>query len=184
VKEKPSAIARPMVMGCLIYMWLSGEPSMRVRLALLGALVLCLLALGACDVPFFGIFSGSSSATSLPRSAATLSGSSWILTQLHTGGKTRTLVPTAPVTLQFQQGDGIYIGSSGCNYYNGAYAVLGDQLTLKFKSVTQVACVGPIMSQEVSYLNTLQQVRSYELSSHTLTMKDSAGEVILVFTAT
>jgi heat shock protein HslJ len=39
------------------------------------------------------------------------------------------------------------------------------------------------MSQEVSYLNTLQQVRSYELSSHTLTMKDSAGEVILVFTA-
>ena len=56
---------------------------MRIRLVLLGALVLCLLALGACDVPLVGIFGGSGSASSLPRSAATLSGSSWVLTQLH-----------------------------------------------------------------------------------------------------
>jgi putative lipoprotein len=156
---------------------------MRVRLVLLGALVLCLLALAACDVPLVGIFGDSSKATSLPRSAATLSGSSWVLTQLHTGGKIRTLVPTAPVTLQFQQGDGTYIGSSGCNYYNGAYVVSNAHLTLKFKSVTQVACAGPIMSQEVTYLNTLQLVRSYYLSAHVLTMKDSTDEVILVFTA-
>ena len=156
---------------------------MRVRLVLLGALVLCLLALGACDVPLVGIFGGSGSARSLPRSAATLSGSSWVLTQLHPDGKIRTLVPTAPVTLQFQHSDGTYIGSSGCNYYNGAYNVSGGRLTLKFESVTQVACVGPIMSQEVTYLNTLQQVRSYELGGHTLTLKDNTNEVILIFTA-
>jgi len=39
------------------------------------------------------------------------------------------------------------------------------------------------MSQEVTYLNTLQQVRSYELGGHTLTLKDNTNEVILIFTA-
>jgi heat shock protein HslJ len=92
-------------------------------------------------------------------------------------------VPTAPITLQFQRADGTYIGSSGCNYYNGAYVVSGERLTFTFRTVTQVACVGPIMSQEVTYLNTMQLVRNYELSGNTLMLKDRIDEVILIFTA-
>jgi putative lipoprotein len=156
---------------------------MRVHLVFLTVLVMCVLTLSACANPFSGILGGSSSATSVSISTSRLSGSSWVLAQLHTDGKNRTLVPTAPITLQFQQSDGTYIGSSGCNYYNGAYVVSVGRLTLKFKSVTQVACAGPIMSQEVTYLNTLQQVRSYELSGHTLMLKDRIDEVILIFTA-
>ena len=45
----------------------------------------------------------------------------------------------------------------------GRISYRADTSQLKFESVTQVACVGPIMSQEVTYLNTLHQVRSYEL---------------------
>jgi heat shock protein HslJ len=63
------------------------------------------------------------------------------------------------------------------------YFVSGGRLTFTFKSVTQVACVGPIMSQEVTYLNTMQHVRNYELSGHTLMLKDRNEEAILVFTA-
>ncbi len=160
-----------------------GERPMRVRLVIVAALVICLLTLSACANPFSGILGGSSTVTSESNSSSRLSGSSWVLTQLHTDGKIRALVPTAPITLQFQQGDGTYIGSSGCNYYNGAYVVSGGRLTFKFKSITQVACVGPIMSQEVTYLNTMQQVRNYELSGHTLMLKDRIDEVILIFSA-
>ena len=156
---------------------------MRLRLVFLAMLVICLFALSACANPFLGILGGSSDAISVSSSASRLSGSSWVLARLHANGNNLNLVPTAPVTLQFQQGDDTYIGSSGCNYYNGAYVVSGDRVTFKFKSVTQVACVGPIMSQEVTYLNTLQQVRRYELTGHTLKLKDSFDEVILEFTA-
>ncbi|HEU4784979.1 MAG TPA: META domain-containing protein [Ktedonobacterales bacterium] len=156
---------------------------MRLRPVIVVALVLCLLTLSACANPLSGIFGGSSTATSVASSTSRLSGSSWVLAQLHADGKNRTLVPTTPITLQFQQGDGTYIGSSGCNYYNGAYVVSGERLTFKFKSVTQVACVGPIMSQEVTYLNTMQQVRNYELSGHILTLRNRGDEVILIFTA-
>lgn len=155
---------------------------MRVRLVFSALLVICLLTLSACANPFSGILGGSNAVTSVSSSTSRLSGSSWVLKQLHTDGKNQALVPTAPITLQFQQGDGAYIGSSGCNYYNGAYVVLGERLTFKFKSVTQVACVGPIMSQEVTYLNTMQQVRRYELGDRILTLKNSSGGVILVFT--
>ena len=156
---------------------------MRDRLIFLTVLVLCLITLSACANPFSSIFGGSSAATSISSLPRRLSGSSWVLTQLHADGKNRTLVPTAPITLQFQQSDGTYLGSSGCNYYNGAYVISGERLTFKFKSVTQVACVGPIMSQEVTYLNTMQQVRNYQLSGRTLMLKDRIDEVILIFTA-
>ena len=156
---------------------------MRVRLVVIAALVICLFALSACANPFSGILGVANGATSVSSSASRLHGSSWILARLHTDGKNLNLVPTAPITLQFQQSDGTYIGSSGCNYYNGAYDISGDRLTFKFKSVTQVACVGPIMSQEVTYLNTMQQVRVYELSGKTLTLKDGGGGAILIFTA-
>ena len=160
-----------------------GERPMRDRLIFVTVLVICLLTLSACANPFSSIFGGSSAATSVSGPPLRLSGSSWVLTQLHTGGKNRTLVPTAPITLQFQQGDGTYIGSSGCNYYNGAYIVSDSRLTLKFKSVTQVACAGPIMSQEVTFLNAMQQVRNYELRGRSLTLRDGSDEVILVFAA-
>lgn len=156
---------------------------MRDRLIFITVLVICLLTLSACANPFSSILGGSSAATSVSSAPLRLSRSSWVLTQLHADGKNRTLVPTAPITLQFQQGDGTYIGSSGCNYYNGAYVVSDGRLTLKFKSVTQVACAGPIMSQEVTYLNTLQHVRSYELSSRSLMLRDGGDEIILVFAA-
>src|SRR5690242_15683704 len=156
---------------------------MRDRLILLTGLVICLLTMSACANPFSSILGGSNAATSVSSVPLRLSRSSWVLTQLHADGKNQTLVPTAPITLQFQQGDGTYIGSSGCNYYNGAYVVSDGRLTLKFKSVTQVACAGPIMSQEVTYLNTLQHVRSYELSSRSLMLRDGGDEIILVFAA-
>jgi heat shock protein HslJ len=156
---------------------------MRTRQLSVLALIVSLLALSACTNPFMSVFGTTSGASSLAGPPTQLSGSSWVLTQLHAGGRSQALVPTAPVTLQFQVHDDTYIGSSGCNYYSGAYAVSGDHLNLKFKSVTQAGCVGPIMSQEVTYLNTMQQVRHFKQSDHVLELKDAVEQVILVFSA-
>lgn len=156
---------------------------MRYRLAYILALFVCFCAMSACADPIFGIGGGSSAPTVAPHPTSALSGTSWKLTQLHSGGMDWTLVPTVPVTLQFQREDGAYIGSSGCNFFSGGYTVAGSQLNLKFKVITQKACVGPIMSQEVAYLNAMQQARGYQISGQTLTMRDSANRIVLVFTA-
>lgn len=161
---------------------------MRYRLVYLAcavALLIVTLATSACANPLLGILgdSGASATTATPSPRTVLSGTSWTLTVLSDGETDYALAPTAPITLHFQRNDATYIGSSGCNYYDGAYTVSGAHLHLEFQSVTQKGCVGPIMSQEVAYLNTMRQVRSYQISDQTLTLKDGDNRVILVFTA-
>lgn len=160
---------------------------MRYRVVYLACAVMLLItvfATSACANPFPGIFgdsSGSATPTSSPRTV--LSGTSWRLTVLSDGETAYALAPTAPITLHFQRNDATYIGSSGCNYYDGAYTVSGAHLHLEFQNVTQKGCVSPIMSQEVAYLNTMRQVRTYQISDKTLTLKDGDNRVILVFSA-
>ena len=156
---------------------------MRYRLASLAIVLVTLLALSACSDPFFGLVGHSSTTVVPPAPSTALSGTSWTLTQMSSDASdhSQPLVPTAPVTLQFQKDTTTYFGSSGCNYYNGMYQLSGGQLHLDFKGVTLKACASPIMSQEVAYLNTLQRVTNYEVSGKSLTLKDVGGEVILEF---
>lgn len=138
---------------------------MRYRLTLLAMLLVCALVLASCA----------------ERTA--LSGTSWHLERLTVHGNNVQLVPTARVTLQFQSDTATYVGSSGCNYYSGAYTLSDHQLHLQFKDITATACVGPIMSQEVAYLDAMGQVDSYQVNGHVLTLRDVTGRVILVFDA-
>ncbi len=156
---------------------------MRRYLACLALLLACLLVMAACDLPLIGSIGGLGGSSTARQQITPLSGTSWALTQLTISGHSQPLAPTAPVTLQFQASGDTYLGSSGCNYYNGEYATSGRQLHLEFGSVTQRACAGPIMSQEVAYLNTMEQVRSFQSDRKTLTLKDSGGRPILVYRA-
>lgn len=154
---------------------------MRRYLAYLALLLTCLLVMTACDLPLIGGIGGLGDSSTARQQVTPLSGSSWALTQLTISGHSQPLAPTAPVTLQFQASDATYLGSSGCNYYSGDYTISDHQLHLEFGAVTQRACAGPIMSQEVAYLNAMEQVRSYQRDDKTLTLKDGAGKPILVY---
>lgn len=159
---------------------------MRIRtapLARLAVLLIVLFALSACDNPFSGVTQAFSGPSATPMPTSVLSGASWRLTELTVNGQRQTLIPTAPVTLQFQAYGAVYMGSSGCNYYSGAYTVSGGRIHLEFASVTERACVGPIMRQEVMYLNVMQHVRSFQMSDKTLMLKDGADSVILAYVA-
>ena len=156
---------------------------MRRTLVSVVFLLMCLGALSACDIPLPGSSDTFSASSTTPASTIPLSGTSWALSRLIVAGRIQTLAPTAPVTLQFQRSENTYMGSSGCNYYNGAYAVSGDQLHLQFGIVTQRACAGPIMSQEVTYLNAMNLLRRFQTNQKTLTLNDSDGKPILVYTS-
>lgn len=155
---------------------------MRHRLTHLTVLLVCLLTLSACADPFVGFVGHSSTSVVPPAPTTTLTGILWTLAQLSAAdGQLQPLVPTAPVNLEFQNNSNTYFGSSGCNYYNGTYALSGYQLHLEFDAVTLKACATAIMSQEVTYLNTLQQVTSYEVNGQSLALSDKGGTPILVF---
>lgn len=157
---------------------ISGKP-VRYAMMQVALLVVCLIAFSACDIPIIG--GGLAGATTTPQPVTPLSGTSWALSELIVAGHSQTLAPTTPITLQFQRGSDTYLGSSGCNYYNGAYSVAGDQLHLQFGSVTQRACASPIMSQEVAYLNAMDDVRSFHTDRKTLTLQDGHGKAMLVY---
>lgn len=156
---------------------------MRYRLACLAVLLACIFVVSACDNPFPIVVEHIGSSPPTPKITTILSGTSWVLVELRSNGKSQVLIPTAPITLEFQRDGDSYIGSSGCNYYNGVYAVSGIQLHLQFKEVTQRACVGPIMSQEVTYLKALQQITRYQRDGQMLTLIESLNYSVLVFKA-
>lgn len=159
---------------------ISGIP-VRYAIMQVALLVACLIAFSACDIPIIG--GGLAGATTTQQPVTPLSGTSWALSELIVAGRSQTLAPTAPITLQFQRGSDTYLGSSGCNYYNGAYRLAGDKLHLQFGSVTQRACASPIMSQEVAYLNAMDQVSRFHIDGKTLSLDDGQGIAILVYIA-
>src|SRR5690242_3701928 len=155
---------------------ISGIP-VRYAIMQVALLVACPIAFSACDIPIIG--GGLAGATTTPQPITPLSGTSWALSELIVAGRSQTLAPTAPITLQFQRGSDTYLGSSGRNYYNGAYRLAGDKLHLQFGSVTQRACASPIMSQEVAYLNAMDQVSRFHIDGKTLSLDDGQGIAIL-----
>jgi heat shock protein HslJ len=152
------------------------------RIANMLLLLVWLCALAACDNPF--ISPTRPLRTPTPLRELALEGTSWTLTQLIVDGHGQPLVPTTLITLQFEASGSAYVGSSGCNYYSGTYHVSGKQLQLLFGSVTLKGCAEPIMSQEVSYLNTLQRVRSFTLSGRVLSLRDDQGGEVLAYRRT
>ena len=156
---------------------------MRRRLGVLALLLVCLFAVSACDLPLIGDIGGFGASSGSAHYITPLSGTSWVLTRLILGGHSQPLAPTAPVTLEFQRSGGAYLGSSGCNYYNGDYTISGAHLRLAFGAVTQRACAGPIMSQEVAYLNSVEQVRSFQTDRKTLILNNGDDRPILAYTA-
>lgn len=152
------------------------------RIASMLLLLAWLCALAACDKPFIGPTLPLRTPTPIPITA--LEGTSWTLTQLVVDGHSQPLVPTTLITLQFEASGSTYVGSSGCNYYSGTYHVTGTHLQLLFGSVTLKGCAGPIMSQEVSYLNTLQRVQSFTLSGAVLSLRNEQGLEVLSYRRT
>jgi heat shock protein HslJ/LysM repeat protein len=109
---------------------------------------------------------------------ATLEGTSWILTTLN-GSEP---LPETSITASFEQ-DGVLSGSDGCNRYNAAYQIAGDQLTITPGAGTMMACPEPIMKQATDYIAALASATAYQMQADTLALSDADGNVVATFTA-
>ena len=77
--------------------------------------------------------------------------------------------------------DGNAGGNAGCNTYGGSYTVNGSSLTFGPLISTMMACEPSIMDQEQAFLKGLGDTKSFEATSDKLTLKDSSGKELAVF---
>ena len=124
------------------------------------------------------VLKDSSGATLLTygKGLSSVAGTSWKATGINNGkGAVSSTNLTDAVDATFDTNGGIS-GSGGCNSYNGQYAVSGSN-SMKITNVaaTKKICPDDVMAIETEYLAALANVATYELSGHTLTLRDSSG---------
>ena len=125
---------------------------------------------------------GAPSATDVPPSGGAaqdeLAGSSWRLT-----GWSISAVELADTVITAVFADGNIGGNSGVNSYSGPYTVAAaGSLTIGEVAMTMMAGPEPAMQAESAYHELLRQVTGYRLADDTLTLLDSNGNELLIFT--
>jgi heat shock protein HslJ len=112
-----------------------------------------------------------------------LAGTNWEAT-VYNNGKQAVVGILEGTTLSASFGtDGNLSGNSGCNQYNGAYKVDGDQITIGPLASTMMMCSDPegVMDQEAQFLAALQSAASYQIEGNVLELrtKDDALAAML-----
>lgn len=84
-------------------------------------------------------------------------------------------------TLSFSD-EGRIGGSGGCNRMFGQYETSGDTLKIHSIGATKMACMGPIMDQEMRYFSALQSATRYAIEGSQLVLLDTSGNPVARFT--
>jgi heat shock protein HslJ len=114
----------------------------------------------------------------------------WSLIQMTKDGDAITLVAGSRPAAHFAA-DGNLSGTGGCNRYSGRYvlpvtgSISSGSLSIGPLATTMMACAGPVMTQEDTYLGILGNAASWEVdsTSGTLTLRENTTvENSLVYT--
>jgi heat shock protein HslJ len=71
-------------------------------------------------------------------------------------------------------------GSSGCNRFTGAYEMTGDgAIRIGPLASTRMACPEAEMAAESKFITMLDEVRSFERSGKSLSLRSADGKVLL-----
>jgi heat shock protein HslJ len=117
-----------------------------------------------------------------PPSASDLAGTNWTLQSYGLEDAQQSVLPEAPIALEFDEtGKGVG-GSSGCNSYGSTLTLDGNSLTLTPPISTMKACAENIMQQEQNFFEALTAVTSLEQTEGQLIL--SGGGQRLVFVST
>lgn len=107
---------------------------------------------------------------------STLAGSSWQVEDVASGG----IIDRSNLTLVFGE-NGMISGSSGCNQYNGGYAVNGNKLDVGKVAGTRMACPPALMDLEQKFLSILDDAREYSIDEQRgkLTITAADGQTLV-----
>jgi heat shock protein HslJ len=115
-----------------------------------------------------------------PPSASDLTGSSWTLQSYGPEDTQQTVLPEAPITLEFDEtGEGVG-GSSGCNSYGSTLTLDENTITLTPPISTMKACAENIMQQEQAFFNALTTVTSLEQTEEQLILSGGGQRLVFV----
>lgn len=96
-----------------------------------------------------------------------LTGVAWQIEEVES----KKVIDSTNVSIEFGD-DGRVSGSTGCNRFMGGYDLTGEGLTLGQMGATMIACPDPLMTQERSVLDALEQVRRFDI--------DDTGALFLI----
>jgi heat shock protein HslJ len=101
---------------------------------------------------------------------------------MRSGGGAGNVLPGTEITTFFD-GTGTVTGSAGCNQYTASYSGALNNLAIGTPATTKMNCPSPpgTMSQENLYLTTFQGASSFTIEGDILTIMDSSGKAILVY---
>ena len=113
-----------------------------------------------------------------------LEGPAWELERYRGASQAMVAAASGPVaSLVFRPG-GELSGTTGCNSFGGSYTAQGGALHISLGPMTQMACADPALTaQEAAVMQLLPTVTGYTVSGTTLTLTESPGRSLLVYTA-
>lgn len=111
--------------------------------------------------------------SSAEQPALDLAGTNWRLAD--TGGT--EIENSGGVFVRFEP-DGSLDGFAGCNNFFGAYALDGSNLSISSLGATRKMCPELFMDIETTFMNALQNVRSFSISSGSLQLIDDQGRTL------
>jgi heat shock protein HslJ len=106
--------------------------------------------------------------------APDLDGTEWGLIEMNG----EAIQEDVEITIAFSEGQ--ISGQSACNRYFAGYTQEGTALTFDQAGSSNMFCEG-LMDLEGDYLQTLSEVKSFELKDDIMTLKNESGEATLVF---
>lgn len=108
-------------------------------------------------------------------------GTSWKLdTYLSTIDHIVSPMSSTELNLEFK--DGRISGSSGCNGFFAKYTVEGKSMSFGLIGATKMYCSNQgVMEQEQTYLMRLESVKSYKIEGNKLSLVDTNGKTVLVY---
>jgi heat shock protein HslJ len=106
----------------------------------------------------------------------------WDLFSYNTGtGAIQTVIIGSTTTADFGA-VGKLSGSGGCNQYSATYTTSGQEITITQPASTRMACENALMQQETQYLSLLPKAGTYTITGDQLTLFDSTGTKLLIYT--
>ena len=111
-----------------------------------------------------------------------LAGTSWTVSGVNTGGAVESSALTGALNARFAD-DGTVSGSGGCNTFSGRYTDDNDRISITQLQSTEIGCEPARSTLETQYFAALGRATTYELTPTTLTLRDDAGAIQVMFTA-
>lgn len=86
------------------------------------------------------------------------------------------------IYIQFEV-DGSIEGNAGCNGFFGSLEQRDSGVGVGPLGSTRMACPDPIMSREMSFIDAVQKMASFQSTSDSLSLLDEEGDVLVEFVA-